>query len=415
MKRFVAGLLIATVLCGPAVAAADLSFLPPPEIVDKILAEHPIVLRADADLAAAQADARKLDIGPHEPEISGYLGGRTVNNQGNFTVWDLSLSRGIRIGDKANLDKKTGELGIQFGENAIEDAKHQTALMLLGGWMAWLEAEARATIDDAEAQSYANEKDAVMRRVARQDAAERDADLATAALARARAAAQASHGAAAEARAALQRIFPELSLPPGVPAIAAPELPELPLSQWFDLIIRRSHEIRLAELEAARQHTLASRAYSDRVPDPTIGLRGYSDAARNETALALTLSIPLGFSGRSAAADVQSAKARAADADLARVKREFEQRAQQDVVKSNAGFSAWQDSRRSSDAAAIALERTARGYELGEFDLAEYLLIARQLHDAERAELAARAAAQRAVLQLQIDGHELWVLHEPGE
>ena len=146
-------------------SAADLSFLPPPEAVDKILNEHPIVGTAEANLDAAKADAVRLNAGPHEYQLSGYLGGRTVNQQGEFTVYDLTVSRGVRIGDKALLDAKTGSLGIEYGVNAIEDAKHQTALVLLYDWMAWLEAESRAKIDADEALSYARERDAVRARV----------------------------------------------------------------------------------------------------------------------------------------------------------------------------------------------------------------------------------------------------------
>ena len=61
------------------------------------------------------------------------------------------------------------------------------------------------------------------------------------------------------------------------------------------------------------------------------------------------------------------------------------------------------------------LGRTRRGYELGEFDLSELLLVSRQSYDARRTEFAARAAGQRATLQLQIDGHELWVLEDDAE
>jgi len=255
----------------------------------------------------------------------------------------------------------------------------------------------------------------VAQRVIRQDAAQRDADLADAAFARASAATLASRGAAAEAQAALQRIFPELALAPVAPEIAAPELPDLPLNRWFDLILERSHEVRMAELEAARQQALASRASLERTPDPSFGLRAYSENSGVETALALVFSMPIGGAGRSAAADMQSAKARAAVADLARIRREFEQRAQQDVVKTQSGVAAWQETATARDAAATALVRTRRGYDLGEFDLSELLLISRQYYEAQRVELAARAAAQRATLQLQIDGHELWVLHDEAE
>jgi len=411
MKRLMLVLALLSSAAWPAVAA-DLHFLPPPEMVEKILNEHPIVGQAEAQLDAAKADADRLRAGPHEFQLSGYAGNRTVNHQGDFGVWDLTLSRGIRIGGKAALDAQAGSLGVEFGNNAIEDAKHQTALLLMYDWMAWLEADGLAKINDDEAQSYARERDAVAQRVLRQDAARRDADLANAAFARASAAALASRGAVAEAQAALQRIFPEMPLMPVVPEIAPPELPELPLDRWFNLILQRSHEVRLAELEAAKQQTLASRAYADRLPDPSLGLRAYSDNAGVETALALVFSIPIGGSGRPAAANAQAAKARAAVSDLARVKREYEMRAQQDVLKARTGVVAWQQAAAAREAAAAAMTRTRRGYDLGEFDLSEQLLIARQYYDAQRVELTARATAQRATLQLQIDGHELWVLED---
>ena len=168
----------------------------------------------------------------------------------------------------------------------------------------------------------------------------------------------------------------------------------------------------MAELEAARQRVMAARAASDRIPDPTLGLRAYSEDAGAETGLAVTFSMPLGVSGRSAAADAQSARADAALAQLARVRREFERRAQADVLRANASFASWQEAAKAHEASLVARERTQRGYEAGEFDLSEMLLIARQAFDAERAELAARSAAQRAILHLQIDAHELWVLHD---
>lgn len=415
MTRIAPFLCAVALACEPAFAAPDLSFLPPIETVNKIIAEHPIVARANAGMDEAKAGAERLRIGPHEPLVSGYLGNRTVNNIGDFMVWDFSLSRGIRLGDKADLDKQTGEIGLRYGENAIEDAKHETAILLMIAWVDWLEADARALIDEAEAQSYARERDAVSQRVARQDAAQRDSDLANAAYARAAAAALVSRGTAADARATLQRVFPELTVPSGAPVIAAPELPALPLEQWFELILRRSHEVRMAELEAARQQNLAARAERDRRPDPSIGMRAYSDQSGAETAFALTFSLPLGLAGRSAAADAQQARANAALADLARIRREFEQRAHLDVLRAEFGISAWQEAKTAENAGATALQRTARGYELGEFDLSDLLLFVRQSFDARRTELGARAAAQRALLQLQIDGHELWVIEEENE
>ncbi len=56
-----------------------------------------------------------------------------------------------------------------------------------------------------------------------------------------------------------------------------------------------------------------------------------------------------------------------------------------------------------------------RDADLAEAAFSRANAASRQYYDAQRAELALRATAQRATLQLQIDGHELWVLHDENE
>ena len=62
-----------------------------------------------------------------------------------------------------------------------------------------------------------------------------------------------------------------------------------------------------------------------------------------------------------------------------------------------------------ADAAAQAEARIVRAYRLGERDLSDMLLGRRQMHEAQRFELVARAEANAALLKLALDAHELWL------
>ena len=60
-------------------------------------------------------------------------------------------------------------------------------------------------------------------------------------------------------------------------------------------------------------------------------------------------------------------------------------------------------------AAEQSARRIARGYDLGELDLADRLLAERQAFEMRRLELEARARAHLALLKMALDAHELWL------
>ncbi|MBC7521684.1 MAG: TolC family protein [Sandarakinorhabdus sp.] len=406
MIRLLALALLAT--AAPAPSEGPL----PIALVDTALDDAPIVTEAEARLRAAQAQARALGIGAHEFTITGTYIRRSVDREGGYNEFDTTLSRGVRLPGKAALDRKAGALGVEVAENLLEDARHQAALELATLWYDWLLAEADARLDAAAAASFDASLAGVTRQVSLRDAAPLDADQARAARENARAMAAAATGRAVAARAHLAALFPSLPLPGGAPEITAPAMPAEGLAAWRDLVLARSHEIRAAELEAARLATLADRARLDRFADPSVGVRAFSERSGAEKGLGVVASMPLGGSYRRAVGDQAIAERGAAEARLAATRREIAATANMDLATANAGVAAWQATSASAASSRSALARIRKGRLLGATDLASLLSAERQSLEADRAELAARAAAVRAILKLRIDAHLIWAKPE---
>jgi hypothetical protein len=83
-----------------------------------------------------------------------------------------------------------------------------------------------------------------------------------------------------------------------------------------------------------------------------------------------------------------------------------------DLANATAGFAAWEAAAAAAQSSRATVARLRQGRRLGATDLASLLYAERQALDADRAELAARAAAVRAVLKLRIDAHLIWAKPE---
>lgn len=396
----------------PVLAAEpDAGPLPTP-LVEVALDDSPLVTEATAKLQAAIADARALGIGTHEFMLSGTFMRRSVDGDRNYSEFDSTLSRGVRLPGKAALDREAGALGVEVAENLLEDARHQAALQLGTLWVDWLLADADARIASDAAQSLDTAYAAVTRQVALRDAAPLDADQARAARDTARAQAMAAKGRAVAARAALEAHFPSLPLPEGAPPIAPPQLPVEGLAAWRDLVLERSHEIRASELEAKRLKVVADRARLDRFADPSVGVRAFSERSGGETGLGVVATMPLGGGYRRAMGEQATANRTAGEARLVATRRDITATANMDLANANAGFAAWEAAASAAESSRATVARLRQGRRLGATDLASLLYAERQALDADRAELAARAAAVRAVLKLRIDAHLIWAKPE---
>lgn len=383
--------------------------LPDAAVVGRALDEHPSVVSARARTEAARARADGLRQGAHEFTFSGSYIRRSIDREGKYDEYDAQLSRAIRLPGKGRLDREIGRFGIVAAENLAEDARHQAALLLAGHWFDWLSASAQARVDAAAVANYQRALAAVTRRQQLRDAAQLEVDQARAALAAARLAAEQSAGLTALARTRLATHFRALSLPAEAPEVPLPDFSEARLSQLRDLVISNSHEIAAAEAEARRQAALADRAGKDRLADPSIGVRLFSERGGAERGAGVVFSVPLGGSHRKALADEAGASASAARAEEQLARFSVQETADTDVSEARYRLAAWGRARESVDAQMAALGKLRRGNELGEVDLADLLLGERMVHEAFRVEAAARAEAMRAITKLRIDSHELWL------
>lgn len=404
------GLLLAAIalVAIPAGASAQTA-LPAPAEVSAALDAHPSVQAAEARTSAARAEADALARGPHEFTFTGSYVSRSVDREGRFDEYDATLSRPIRLPGKARLDREIGAAGIVAASNRAEDARHQAALLLAQYWLDWLGAAEEARIDGQAVANYARMLAATQRRVALRDAARLEADQAEGALGAARIAAEQSAGREAVARRRLMAQFPGLPLPDAAPEIPQPDFDEGAIEALGAKVIARSHEIAAAEAEAQKAGAAAARAQAERIADPSIGVRLFSERDGAERGAGVIFSMPFGTGHRRAIADRAQAESGAARAEAAAVRAAINEMSATDVVEARFRHAAWLRAREAVAAQVAALMKLRTGQAAGEIGLADVLLGERQVHDAFRIEALARAEAQRALTRLRIDAHELWI------
>lgn len=393
----------------PTAGAAQRADLPPEADVVALLDAYPSVAAATSRVAAARAQDEMLARGAHEVTLSGSYIRRTVDREGGYDEFDATVGRAFRLPGKASLDRQAGRLAIEVAENRAEDTRHQAALALAGLWYNWLTAAALHRNDVDTVQVLETAAGAVQRRRQLRDAGDLELDQAHAALAQARAQAATSLADCDQARAILLATFPDLHVPAAAPALAAPELPPVPLERMRDLVLERSHEIRAADREARRLAVISQRVRADRIADPTFGVRLFSERGGMERGAGLVASLPLGGGYRRAAANQASAEASAASFDLAYVQRSVEATADADLSNARTRFAVWREASSAVSSAMAAADRTERGQALGAIDLADMLYARKQAHDARRLEIEARSEAVRALIKLQINSHSIWM------
>jgi outer membrane protein TolC len=391
-----------------SVAEPDIEPLPPSGEALAAIDERPAVHEALAMQVAAESRARALGVGPHEFTLGGGWHERRVESEGDYNEWEAFVTRGVRLPGKAGIDRSLGEVEMEAAENGLADARHVEARRLLAAWFAWLTTGAEAKRDAELAKMLKRTVVAARRQAELGEISTMELELAEAEAARATAAATRSAVSAGQARRALLVAFPALSVPGHPPEAPAPVAPERPLVDWPAVILERSHEIRLAELDEQRARLTAERASKDRWPDPTVGLRVLDERGGAEEALGVIVSMPLPGRYRSALAAESRQKAAAALARVETMRREVVETADQDVAEAQAALTAWPSSEEAARQAARYLEKAQRAFELGEIGLPALLISVISASETIHEERMARLGAQEALARLRIDAHELW-------
>ena len=366
-------------LPGPA-QGADLAPAPPDlrSAVADAWTRHPesVAVQATIDAASARADAASRPLYNPELELNADDEGpdRSATAAVGLTL-DLSGKR------KARTAAATAELDTAAAVARLK--RQEFARTWIEAWAATAAAEHRVTLGRQRIELLTRSADLAERQFTAGDISSLDRDLAMLTRDEA-AAAQASLLAdLATARAAFQSVAAGSAAPAQVtvsaPASAAPESGALAsveaLPEWT-----------VAQSSLATAQAQVTVAERNRVADPTLTLRGGSielaDGARDNL-YGISVSVPL-FVRNSYGAELAAAKAdaRAATADLERLRYQLEARAERASATYRAVLEAWQQWRKSPatdvQARADLLERLWRA---GEMSTADYLLQLNQTVD----------------------------------
>lgn len=381
----------------------------PEAAVQEAIATHPRARAADAKIDAARQEAGALRASPHEFTVSGDYARRSVQGEGNFGEYSVTVERPIRLPGKGALDRKAGSLGIQVAELRADDVRHQLALQLGELWWDWLAAEADVRILSDTQATLERAYRGVDSQVRVQDAAMVDADRAMAEVATNKSALDAARGRASIARSRLEAQFPGIALPAEAPLLPEAGLPIEELARLRDAVVTCNHELPAAMAEADRLAALSERSRRDRMADPTIGARVFSERGGIEKGAGVVFSVPIGGRYRSALSGRAQAEAQVAAADAASARFDVQEMATTDYSTALGSSQTWQASQAAALSSAKAVGRLRAGYRLGHVDLADLLYAERQAKEAALAESQARTAALRAETKLRIDAHALWL------
>lgn len=409
-------MLAAACLCLAASFSHAEADLPAHDQVDRALDEHVLVLNAQARMQMEQSEQRKRDTGEYEFTLYGaayrdrLLEGGTQND---YRDWEVAIERPLRLPNKVWIDSDIGAAALARGQHALGDARHEAARLLLRLWFSWQREQAQilqwqAQLDILNQQALITEK-----RIRAGDAPRMELNQVKAAAAMYGVSLQQARLRADLAADELKRQFPALLLP-DQPKLIEPQPINEPLTYWQDIMLEQNHEIGLAASEANYQRGLAERASADRLPDPTLGLKYTSLLDRKQRIAGLYVSIPLGYSARSANADSAEAQARIAADRAVALKRKVEGDAFNAYTHAVSSYAIWQQARTAADSLRLNADLVARAYSLGESSLDMTLISRRQSLEAALAETLARLDANESRYRLLLDAHRLWDAKEEG-
>ncbi len=414
MSRY--GIWVALLLAGaaPAAEVAPPADLPPIEIVDAILDDHPAVRGAEAQLRMATAESDALRAGPHELQLRVTGQRRDISGVAKTSdEWGASLERGFRLFGKAGLDRNIGTKGMDEARERIGDARHETGRQLLSLWYGVLRAQAEVTLLGAQASLLEEVRGTVEKRSRRGDAARLELLQADAALAQARSQQQQALGRQQAAHGQLRASFPDL--PALAPRVVEPVLPAGSQADWVAAALEHNHELLAVQDALEKSRIAARRAGRDRLPDPTLGLFYANEQFRDEEIVGMSVAIPIGFSARRAEADRQLGQAQALAALEMATRRRIETEAVANWQHAVSAVETWQQLKLAADAMTRHADLARRAYELGELPLAESLLARRNAAETEVAAEQGRLDANEAVARLLLDSHRLWSTHADDE
>jgi outer membrane protein TolC len=406
MKRW----LLSCVLMASANAMAEADHaadLPSREAVARWLATDPSVQEAGFGQSMADHEAGMLRASPNEWTLRATGQRREYEEGTRSREWNAGVERTVRLPGKRVLDTRLGESAVAVADARYAAIARQALQELAGLWLDWCAAVAANRLADQQVELAQRNQAGVDKRVKAGDAARLDLNLAEADVAdvmRLRSEARTNE---TTAKARLTARFGDV--PAEAPALSEPDADtQTPAVDRIALLVSRSPALRIAEAERAQADLGVTRQRMERLPDPTFGVFGGTEASGNERVVGVTVSVPLPGHYRSEKLARALSERDQRDAAFARKKQQVAADATALVTAERGGAERWRLARVAAQRAEENARLVQRAYTLGEADLQTLLLARRQSLEAARTALDAHAAALNAQYHARIESGELW-------
>jgi hypothetical protein len=396
-------------LCMPAVraqgtleAAGPSPLLPPEALVRQALTRSPAFGATLQEIELARLQGRQWVAGDPAWAATASTARRHIADAlpARSGEWELGLQRNVRLpGKAAGYERATRSRFEQARTQVLKAWREQSRQLLDQCGLWWRESET-SRVWELQVNLLLQQRDAVNSRKRIGTAATLEQNLAEAALAQARAQAEAASGRAVAARQVLERRFPELDLPVPLTVPAPAPLPGDDV-RWLQRLDSASVEVAAARQALAMAEAQRGVDESERRPDPTIALRVGSARNGAERLVGLSLSLPFGGDARQAVAQAAAARVVAGQSLLEDAQRQSEAASVQHLAAARTAYTSWLAHAESARSLAIATDGLARAYQLGEGSLADVL--------------SARRLANEQQLALQLGTVEAWLLRHRVE
>jgi outer membrane protein TolC len=389
------------------VAGEQLYALPAEPQVRTVLRALPQLRESGLHGELAVSERNLLEAGPGEWVVRAGVARRTADGQ-RYREQEAAIERTVRWFGKAAQDRAIGDKGLDVAEAQRADAWHEAGRALMRDWYGALRGEATVRRLAEQHALVEQLQEIAAKRVKAGDAPALELLQAQTEVLRSRAAVEQADKELAQALQLLATMYP------GLPAPRADQLPEpkaAPAAVAADVtrLMDDNHELELAQAQAQWQQLKARRADSDRMPDPTLGVRMSRERDGQERLLGFSVSMPLPGAARSADAASAVVRARMADEHVAQVRRQVELDARRTVADQRQSYQIWRSLGQVAAHSRRQADLMERAYQAGESTLSEALLSRRQAHDATLAAQTAQISALAAAARTELDAHALWV------
>lgn len=388
-------------------ASRALTILPPEPVVRRILENLPQFHLGSANMDLASAERAKLVAGSYEWTIRSGINQRSIAGGERYNEPDVALERPLRWFGKADKDQAVGDKGVEVARAMHADVWHEAGRTLMKDWFDALR-ELTAVERLREQLDVTQQLRAVAeRRVKAGDGAALDALQAATEQLRVEALLQQAQQRQDQALALLEITYAGLPRP----SPASLPLPQADLEGpefWLAKILHDNHELELAQAETDLYALRASRAASERMPDPTIALRAARERAGQERVIGVSISIPIPGAGRGADGMAAALKARMAMERLSLVRMRVQSAAQRAVIDNACTHQIWETLRAVEMQSAQQADLMQRAYQASECTLAEALGARRRALDAALVAQGAQIDALAAFARLRLDAHAIW-------